>query len=34
VPHAYKENDLGTDGCAVCGKARVWRNHTAVANDR
>lgn len=27
VPHAYEPNDLGTDGCSVCGKALAYKIH-------
>lgn len=28
--HEYQPNDLGTDGCSVCGKARAWRFHSYI----
>lgn len=28
--HEYQPNDLGTDGCSVCGKAKAWRFHSYI----
>lgn len=28
--HEYQPNDIGTDGCSVCGKAKAWRFHSYI----
>lgn len=27
-PHKFVQNDIGTNGCAECGKAPAWKHHT------
>jgi len=30
IAHEYQPNDLGTDGCSECGKAKAWRFHSYI----
>lgn len=34
IPHAYTENDIGTDGCSTCGKAKAYKIHHHFSDRR